>query len=77
MEPLGALRKQVNDLITRTVNGSTKSNSSTKNIEEKKRNKTKQLNLVIEDNTLKVCDQGDFLAETNKKNEQKVSSNVT
>ena len=30
--------------------------------------------MVIEDNTLKVRDQGDFLVETSKKNEQKVKA---
>ena len=72
VEHLGTLREQVNDLITKTVNGSIKSNSSTKNAGKKKRNNLKQLNLVIKDNTLKVCDLEDFPSETFKKNGQKV-----
>ena len=70
-EHLGTLLEQVNDLITRTVNDSIESSTSTKNARKKKRNKSKQLNLVIEDNTRKVRDQGDFFSETDKKNSPK------
>ena len=72
VEQLGTLRERVNDLIIKTVNGSTKSKNSTKKKGKKKRNNLKQLNLVIKDNTLKVCDLKDFPSETLKKNGQKV-----
>ena len=68
VEQLGTLRERVNDLIIKTVNGSTKSKNSTKKKGKKKRNNLKQLNLVIKDNTLKVCDLEDFPSETFKKN---------